>query len=287
MVDNDNPLPEASVGSDQPGKWGLIGLDGSVIVPCSADDSWNVVVPGQISRTSGWQAEFSKLEKQFSQQGGILRAFDDKRKVSLVLGFNGGFSLIDSKNNVIARLPNDYQVTDRRFDEDGRIRFSRSGTNLGTGMIDHKGRVVIESKYLLLSVFSDGLAAAQALPNYDRFDPNAKSFIHIGYIDASEKWRIEPQWRVAAPFSDGLAGVVNNETQKWGFINTSGNLVIDYQYDRIDSAMISERGAFVEGRAGVCVDARWGFIDKTGRYIVKPKYREIEAFEGGVARVKM
>lgn len=304
----------------QVGQWGLVGLNGDTIVPCSLDKLWDISngyaifkegakyglidksgeilvqptfddarnVPVENGRFSPWFEKFSTLEDEFFKSSGLLQAYDQQRDVSLVRGLASfEWNLVSGAGDVIARLPKHYKFIDRRFDTEGRIRFLPDAKAPGYGMIDTSGRVVVSSRYVQLSVFSNGLAAAELLPNLQRFNPGSTTLFKTGYINKSEQWIIEPRWRNATAFSEGLAGVEDPDTEKWGFIDTAGNLAIDYRFDRVDSYIGGERGAFVEGRAGVCVDDKWGYIDKTGRYIVRPMFREIEPFAGGVARVKM
>tara|TARA_R100001132_G_C3275839_1_gene100053 strand:- start:18466 stop:19830 length:1365 start_codon:yes stop_codon:yes gene_type:complete len=320
-VDSDTSQLSKATESDwyREEKWGLVGRNGDVIVPYNLDDLWDISsgyaifkengkyglldksgkivtkatyesgkdVPLEKGGVTHWYEKFSNLEKKYLDSGGMLQAYDDKRGIALVRGIlSGEWNLISEPDKVIARLPKSYAFRDMKFDAHGWIRFSTNDSTPGYGMVDTKGQIVIRPKYGMLSVFSDGLAAAEALPNFEQFEPNNKPIYKVGYIDQSEQWKIEPKWRSVAPFSEGLAGVQDTDTEKWGFIDTSGNLVIDYQFDQIDSFFFSERGAFVEGRAGVCIDKKWGFIDKTGHWILKPEFREIQPFVGGVARVK-
>ncbi|MDD1428759.1 WG repeat-containing protein [Dolichospermum sp. ST_sed9] len=58
-------------------------------------------------------------------------------------------------------------------------------------------------------------------------------------------------------FSEGLAAV--NKVGKWGYINTSGKVVIPYQFDDVDS--------FQEGLANVKINGKEHLIDKTGNIV--------------------
>jgi WG containing repeat len=77
---------------------------------------------------------------------------------------------------------------------------------------------------------------------------------------------------------------------KWGYINGTGQLVINPQFDFAEE--------FHEGRAGVCLgkpcdyfdstspnDSHWGFIDTSGKVIVTPQYPEASVFREGLASV--
>ena len=56
-----------------------------------------------------------------------------------------------------------------------------------------------------------------------------------------------------------------NEQGKWGFVDKSGNIVIDYQYDRVTE--VDEYGY-----AGIKQDGKWGVIDNQGKVVVEPTF---------------
>src|SRR5260370_19193623 len=76
---------------------------------------------------------------------------------------------------------------------------------------------------------------------------------------------------------------------KWGYVNGSGQLVINPQFDYAEE--------FHEGRALVCLgkpcdwwvespgDSVWGFIDTSGKVVVTPQYPSASAFSEGLASV--
>ncbi|MCF8298531.1 MAG: WG repeat-containing protein [Saprospiraceae bacterium] len=66
-------------------------------------------------------------------------------------------------------------------------------------------------------------------------------------------------------FSEGLAAVPNAD--KYGFIDTEGNTVIPFQYDKAY--------CFNKDRARIVIDRKIGLIDKTGKYILDPIYEYI------------
>lgn len=78
-------------------------------------------------------------------------------------------------------------------------------------------------------------------------------------------------------FEENLVSVCKDG--KWGYMNKSGEIVIDYQFDNV--------GNFTEdGLAYVVTDEKYGFIDKTGKYIVNPQYDDAYQFYDGFACVK-
>jgi len=60
--------------------------------------------------------------------------------------------------------------------------------------------------------------------------------------------------------SVGLFPIILNG--KWGYIDTTGKIVINPQFD--------EAWWFSEGLARIKIGDRWGYIDKTGKYVWEP-----------------
>ncbi len=54
-----------------------------------------------------------------------------------------------------------------------------------------------------------------------------------------------------------------NEQGQWGFVDKTGNVVVDYQYDRVTE--VDEYGY-----AGIKKDGKWGVIDSQGQVILEP-----------------
>lgn len=67
-------------------------------------------------------------------------------------------------------------------------------------------------------------------------------------------------------------------TEKWGFVDTTGQLAIPAIYDHV--------GFFSEGMAAVNMAGKWGYIDKAGELIIKPVFKSAWNFKEGMARVK-
>ncbi len=79
-------------------------------------------------------------------------------------------------------------------------------------------------------------------------------------------------------FRCGLVSV--SEDGKWGYMNESGELIIEYQFDYA--------GVFNNnGIAAVSVDGNYGLIDKSGSFIVNPRFEYVSpSFADGVAVVR-
>ena len=52
---------------------------------------------------------------------------------------------------------------------------------------------------------------------------------------------------------------------KWGFVDKSGNVVVDYIYDKA-----TDLNSY--GYAGIKLDGKWGVVNSNGEVIVEPTY---------------
>lgn len=135
-----------------------------------------------------------------------------------------------------------------------------------------------------------------------------------GYIDTQGIMVIPPQFDEAASFSDGIASVEKNG--KAFYINKLGQKVLELP-ENMSSGSFSEGLAFfqikwseiygfvntkgevviepkfrevdefVEGRARVYIDGKYGFIDKQGNLTVPAKYDDAKDFSEGLAAVRI
>lgn len=98
-----------------------------------------------------------------------------------------------------------------------------------------------------------------------------------GYIDKSGQIVIEPQFGYAYAFSEGLAKIKVNG--KWGYVNKSGTVIIKPQFDSSDS--------FHEGMAGIVINNKWGYIDMTGNIVIEPQFDGADDFSEGLSWVRI
>jgi hypothetical protein len=225
---------------------------------------------------------------------------------------------VDTAGNVVVELPG---VTGGGRFSEGMAGFGVSGDS-GTrfGYIDKQGHVAISAHFLVVGEFSDGLASVEveaegdvacpwgyidktggwviepeytwAGPFSNGLAPVRKSSQDYGFIDKSGAWAIHPKpsgFLYAGSFSEGLACVEvmageYHDTPKFGFIDTSGDIVIAPVFDT--------PGYFSQGRAAVGVRdedggaVSWGYIDKSGDWVVEPTYLKAGPFQpGGLAAV--
>jgi len=69
------------------------------------------------------------------------------------------------------------------------------------------------------------------------------------------------------------------ENEKWGFVDSTGKVVIQYQFE--------EAGTFSENLAAVKLEGKFGFINKTGITVIKPLFEEADRFINGLSLVEI
>jgi hypothetical protein len=134
-----------------------------------------------------------------------------------------------------------------------------------------------------------------------------------GYIDHEGKYVINPQFKGALPFSDGLA-LVQAPDGKFGYIAEDGKYIINpnYKYatDFVDGLAlavkedskieiinikgetkatldesISEANKFSEGLSKVLIGTKYGYINQDGKIVIPANFANAENFSEGFAAV--
>ena len=166
------------------------------------------------------------------------------------------------------------------------------------GFYSRDGKVIVPVSYVRRSSWTEGMLAAEneqkkiaffkedgtALSGYvydeasDFKDGMAlvKRGGKYGYLRADGR-EIAPAYKEARPFAGGAAPVKNG---KWGVIDTSGKMVVPFQYDNAGPF-------FSGGLLAVEKDNRWGFIDAGGREVVPLVWRAVHpVFSEGITAVE-
>ncbi|KAA5823808.1 hypothetical protein FPF71_14045 [Algibacter amylolyticus] len=142
--------------------------------------------------------------------------------------------------------------------------------------IDSSGKEINGKKYDALNDFSEGLALAEKskLNSYEQNFIDKKGNVVIP---------LDKYYGVKS-FSEGLAAVQikskkarEQSIQKWGFINTSGDVIIDCVYDNVTS--------FVNNQATVQKNNKEGIIDKQNAIVIPIEYDKIFDFVNGYALI--
>lgn len=116
------------------------------------------------------------------------------------------------------------------------------------GVINKRGEWVIEPRY-------PGII--QLFPNIFRSER------YLYDLDGNE---IELPFLVDyyGDVSEGLLPFLDYNSEKWGFINDRGEVVIEPQFDEVNESV-----SFSEGLCAVRIKKKWGYINRYGRMVIK------------------
>ena len=101
-----------------------------------------------------------------------------------------------------------------------------------------------------------------------------------GFVNISGEYVIEPQYDDVHGFYNGVAVVIDNKSEKRAYIDKKGNFITDYIFD-------AANGFSKEGIASVEVDGKWGYIKSDGSWLLEPQFEDADSFSNGYAAVKL
>ena len=172
----------------------------------------------------------------------------------------GLFGYIDKKGNTT--IP--FEFDDAKSFSEG---FATVEMNGKWGYIDTAGKIMIPCIYHSAKAFSNDRAIVEISDKllnweYDIIDKT-------GNIISSQHYYL------ISNYSEGLAPVQITKHGKWGYIDKSGEIVIQCQYD--------EAFGFNLGLARVRIGTKLGFIDKSGAIIIPCQYTNLGNFSEGLS----
>jgi hypothetical protein len=188
-------------------------------------------------------------------------------------------------NETFEELLNDPRVNSKEVGEREGIKYFQVMENGKTGFRDLDGNIVIEPKFDMAEMFSEGYSSVRVGDKHGIIDETGKYVLPLqpyeflgslhnglasvrindkaGFINIKGEQIIKPQFDWVGDFSEGLCVVRNdnskNNVGKYGYIDTTGKVVIDFKFQYANN--------FENGRAKVEINNLWGAIDKTGKLI--------------------
>ena len=235
--------------------------------------------------------------------------------LALIRGAGNGIGLLDDSGKIVVN-PGSYVFDPLSPPGYGVILFKdRPGSDGLYGIMGRDGTVVVPASYSNIQPFREGLARVQRWQNDD-----------FGFIDRSGNWRIKPTYSRVSDFSEGLAYFSNSTTEgfidtkgevafsqpyeavylqspymfkegllaffdkkinKAGYIDKTGKVVIEPEFDRAKPfsegfAAFNRGGSPKEGASWDLLGG-WGFIDYRGRMTIPPTFERVEFFSNGLA----
>lgn len=270
-------LAAARPSSGEAELFGFIERDGSFRIPplfeCPDQDDACLFRDGRALVSDGRGVRFVNNEGKYTSRRFACATAFSEGVASVAVG---GEDCYDDKNRWGYISPQGSFVIAPQFKAAASFSDGLASVRVGTlyGFINRSGEYVINPRFMFAGKFSEGLAPVRSSESGERFDyvnKKGKVVIRRGFVEASD-------------FSDGYA-VVSVEDGKYGYIDKSGNFVIDPIYQRA--------GVFVRGLAPVCLagdgdQRQCGVVGVNGNFVINPIYSEVRSFgDDGLAAVSI
>ena len=221
-----------AVGLDD--KYGFIDKTGKVVIDLKYDDAWYF---SEGLATVGLNGEYGFIDKT----GKVIIDL----KYDRVRNFSEGLAVVKLDGESVFIDKTGKVAIDFKYDTVGSFSEGLAivGLDEKIGFIDKTGKVVIDFKYEYAYSFSEGLAAVIIKDGVNELGYGTYKY---GFIDKTGKVVIDFKYdtdlkynNTVGSFSEGLAAVgikdgVNKSgyaTYKYGFIDKTGKVVIDFKYD--------------------------------------------------------
>lgn len=241
-------------------RWGFIDSSSRWIIPPQFEEVHDFSESMAAVKLHGWG--YVNTEGQIAIPCQYQNARDFSEGLAAV-SKNGVWGYIDATDNRIIEL----QFKEAYSFKEGLARVRDPQEVLYYGFINKNGKFVIKPTFEYAREFCEGKSLVR-----DKDEGFYK------YISTRGKEILICQWRYADDFHEDLACVmVNNNNNEFGFIDSTGNVVLRARYD--------DAKGFSEGLAPVRIGALWGYIDKRGRRVIEPAFREAGSFKDGTAIV--
>ena len=241
------------------GLWGIATADGILAIPC----------------------EYEKISTFSSGRAIVIK--------------DGEIYAVDRNNNRVAKLFDDAEDFGNFADDRIPIRID------GTWRRAMGDLVPGTMEFQQFGMYSNGYAAAKTNgkwgvinvssqwlipPEYDRIIQDelgrcyARGAVFVGGGDGIrlivDNKLIGSVYEDARPFTnEGYAAVKSGG--KWGFIDLTGTIVIDFQFE--------DALSFGQHLAAVKLNGLWGYISMSGNIVIEPEFIEAKSFSSGSAPV--
>lgn len=254
------------------GKQGVSDLDGKKIIQLEYD---NIIITGNsINAQKGDKVTVFNSEGEKLKNSNFISVLEtDNKNYFITIDKNENYGVIDKDDNVI--IDNKYTFIDYLFDN-----YFVAQNEQKIGIVDDKGKEVIKFDYDVLQKI-EGTDLIQGIKNenIDLIDKNMKKILTMknAQIDIKENYIkiYNSEDRKYLQYDGKEVSNINvikeaklfakKSNNKWGFVDKSGNIKIQYTYD-----MVTELNEY--GYAGIKLNGKWGVINSEGKIIQEPIY---------------
>ena len=158
----------------------------------------------------------------------------------------------------------DYTQYDRQFEQEAMLICE----DCQWGYVDTLGQMIIDPQFSFARDFVNEVGIVECQGKWGMVGKKAELLIpcHYDQVDFLEN-------------TDNRIIRIYKQDEKYGLIDTLGQMTVSLQYDEI--------GSFSEGRLAVRRNGMWGFVDRHGLEVIPCRFRAVSNFSEGLAAVKI
>lgn len=258
-------------------KFGVANLEGKIIIPVEYKQIDNTGIYIYATNEDGTENVYTKegTEVQANSNIAILETSNENYKIKIDNTNGTVYSIIDKSDNTITKQNYSYieYLSDDNFivSLDGKL-----------GVINSNNEIKIDIKYDSIEKLQNTdfvtttLAKDKTTQIYDKNInklcdlPNAnivveKEYIKIYNDEVTKYFSLSGKEISNKEALKGNKIFANANNGKWGFVDSNGNIVLDYQYEKATD--LNEYGF-----AGIKLDGKWGVVNSEGKIILEPQY---------------
>ena len=264
---------------EQNGKYGVYDLYGNMILPIQYDDltfAGTIITATKDGKGLVFDAN-GNIKKDFNYTSIMPTKSND---YYITINNQGKYGVVDSSNTTL--IDNKYSYIEYVFDK----YFIFTDENK-SGLIDYTGRKVLENKYsvvqningtnIIQATNSDTGISEIYNKNIEKVaeTKNAHIYLKDNYIkilsdDTMMYVDYDGNVKKAQDLFTNNSIFAQKQNGKWGYVDISGNVVVDYIYDM--AMDVNEYGF-----AAIKKDGKWGVIDGNKQVIKEPVYTITDA----------
>ena len=259
-------------------RFGVATIDGNIIIPIEFTqiDSTGMYIYAtdvdgniQVYQKDGTKAEVDNTVY-------ILETENENYKIKIDNAQGSAYSILDKDGNQLTTA--NYAYIDYLYDN----YFIVSVTGGKVGVINDKEEPIIEIKYDSIEKLEGTNYIVTRLSENNSaqiYDRNLKQLCEMScqiidteihyvkiYNDTETKYfDLEGNEKQNTEVLGNNSIYAKSQDGKWGFVDQSGNVVVDYIYDKA-----TDLNSY--GYAGIEQDGKWGVVDAEGKVIVEPTY---------------
>ena len=259
---------------DENDKYGIIGFDKSNIIEPKYDEIKEI--SGENLYAVKQNGKYIIVNKEGEKK--VNKEFEDILEINtdtIVCAMTKGkYGVIDM--NAETKIKFEYDSLEL---VKGEYYIAKKGDKFGVVKLDGNVTIPIESSKIKCVSSGDFIVSDYNESTKKVYDANfeeklngdireintSKGYIRVSVNDEYKYYNFKFEEKMASEILSSNKLFLSKKDGKYGFIDASGKVVIDYQYDDATEQNSS-------GYAGIKKDGLWGAIDLNGNVVVEPKY---------------